>query len=180
MCFNFIQVPFWCVLGMPSNNAIIKNVHSKSIDFWGKKVCSPAGFEPATSWMQVSCTTHWAIRAMVFDGMLLEFSPLLCLQTAAECSWSLHYLAVTKNVFMVLDSYMSMSTVLGKLSWRTDRQMDSFSALLIGRHDCFIRTNDCSNRVSDCSIKVSQSFATRFGQKVLHHLWFMVLTTKYV
>ena len=49
-----------------------------------KKNCSPTEFEPATSWMQVSCTTHWAISVAVFDGMLLEFSPLLHLQPAAE------------------------------------------------------------------------------------------------
>ena len=48
-----------------------------------KKICS-AGLEPATSWMQVSYTTHWAIGAVVFDGMLLKFSPLLCLQPAVE------------------------------------------------------------------------------------------------
>ena len=29
--------------------------------FLKKKICSPAGFEPTTSWMQVSCSTHWAI-----------------------------------------------------------------------------------------------------------------------
>ena len=52
--------------------------------FSRKKNFSPAGFKPATSWMQVSCTNHWAISAAVFDGMLLEFSPPLCLQPAAE------------------------------------------------------------------------------------------------
>ena len=39
---------------------------------------------PTTSWMQVSCNSHWAINAVVFNGMLLEFSPLLRLQPAAE------------------------------------------------------------------------------------------------
>ena len=49
-----------------------------------KDIYSPAEFEPAT-WMQVSCTSPWAICAVVFNGMLLEFSPLLRLQPAAEC-----------------------------------------------------------------------------------------------
>ena len=62
-----------------------KHMYAKSIDFQ-KKICSPAGFKPAISWMQVSHTTHWAIGAVVFNGMLLEFSPLLHLQPAAECN----------------------------------------------------------------------------------------------
>jgi len=62
--FNFIQVPFRCVLVMPSNSVINAEVKKKrvrkSIGFQ-KKICSPLGFEPATSWMQVSCSTLWAI-----------------------------------------------------------------------------------------------------------------------
>ena len=58
-------------------------MYAKSIDFQ-KKPCSPPGLEPATSWMEVSCTTHWTICAVVFDRVLLKFSPLLCLQPAAE------------------------------------------------------------------------------------------------
>ena len=58
--FNFAQVLFQCMLGMPSNSGIKaefkKNVHERVLIF-GKKACSPA----ATSWMQVIHTTHWAI-----------------------------------------------------------------------------------------------------------------------
>ena len=52
--------------------------------WFSKKICSQPGVESATSWMQVGCSTHWAICAMVFDGILFEFFPLLCLQPAAE------------------------------------------------------------------------------------------------
>ena len=58
--FNFVQVPFQCVLGMPRNSVIKAEVYAKNIDF-REKICSPAGFEPATSWMQISCSTHWAM-----------------------------------------------------------------------------------------------------------------------
>jgi len=65
---------------------------SKKFWFW-KKICSPAGFELATSWMQVSCSIHvYSHTAVVFDGLLLEFSPLLRLQHAI---WSQHSLAMT-------------------------------------------------------------------------------------
>jgi len=50
-------------------------VHAKRIDFQ-KKTCSPTGFEP-----ECHPLNH---MAMVFDGMLLEISPLLCLQSTAE------------------------------------------------------------------------------------------------
>ena len=64
---------------------ILKNVHAKSIDI-KTKICSPAESKPMTSWTQVSCTTHWTIRAVVFNEILLDFSLLLRLQPAAECN----------------------------------------------------------------------------------------------
>jgi len=85
--FNFAQVPFRCVLGMWSNSVIKtefkKNVYAKSIDFRKKK-------NLFTSWIR----THNLLdasqllyslnhMAMVFDGMLLEFSSLLRLQPTA-------------------------------------------------------------------------------------------------
>ena len=46
-----------------------------------KKKCSAAGFEPATSSLLLYPLSY---MAMVFDEILLEFSPLYCLQPAAE------------------------------------------------------------------------------------------------
>ena len=46
-----------------------------------KTKCSPAGFEPATSWMQVSCSTHWAM----WLWFSMECCSLLRLQPAADC-----------------------------------------------------------------------------------------------
>ena len=61
--FNFAQFPLRYVLRMQSNS-IVKTEFWKTClqKYWySKKICSPTGFEPATSWMQVSCTTNWAI-----------------------------------------------------------------------------------------------------------------------
>ena len=80
--FNFAQVLFWCVFGMPSNSAIKAGLkkHACKKYWFLKKKCSPVGFEPATSWMQVSCSTHWAI----WLWFLVEFFPLHRLQPATE------------------------------------------------------------------------------------------------
>ena len=58
-------------------------MYTKSVDFLKKKL--------VTSWIRTynllnasSCSSHWAICAVVFNGMLLEFSLLLCLQPAAK------------------------------------------------------------------------------------------------
>ena len=81
---NFTQVPFRCVLGMPSNSVIKaefkKSVYAKSI-YFRKKICSPAGFELECKSVAIpiELSVLWS-----FDEMLLEFSPLLCLQAAAE------------------------------------------------------------------------------------------------
>ena len=68
--------------GMKAN--IKKKTCIQNVWYLEKKYCSPAGFKPATSWMQVSCSTHWAITVVVFNRILLEFSPVLHLQPAAE------------------------------------------------------------------------------------------------
>ena len=85
--FNFTQVPLWCVLGMPSNSAIkarlLKHV-CKKYCFSRKKVF--------TSWIQTRDLLNTSqllyplsYVAVVFDGMLLNFSLLLWLQPATEC-----------------------------------------------------------------------------------------------
>ena len=53
----------------------------KNYEFWKKK--SSLGFWTPTLWMQVSCTTYRTFCAVVLNGMLLDFSPLLCPQPAA-------------------------------------------------------------------------------------------------
>jgi len=62
----------------------LKNLYTKSIDFQKKKIFLPAIFEPATSWMQVSCSTHWAI-VLWFSMECCSSFPLLRLQLTAEC-----------------------------------------------------------------------------------------------
>ena len=48
---------------------------------FSEKICSPAGFEPECKSVAIpiELSVLWS-----FDEMLLEFSPLLCLQAAAE------------------------------------------------------------------------------------------------
>ena len=84
--FNFAQVPFRCVLGMGSNSELNSKKMCLQNVLIFKKICSPSGFKPATSWMQVS-QLHYRLShmAVVFNGMLLEFSPLLHLQVVLEC-----------------------------------------------------------------------------------------------
>ena len=112
-------------------------MHAKSIDFREKK-CSPAGFEPATSWMQVSCSTHWAIWlwfSMECCSSLLHFFVFNLLQNA---SWSLHYLAVTNlkwedDRFMVLGSWYADLSSPRQVIGVTDRQ--DFSFIYIDNHN---------------------------------------------
>jgi len=85
--FNFAQVPLRCVLGIWSNSVVkinSKKCVRKSIDI--QKI-----YSLFTTWIQTrnllnSSQLHYRLshRAVVFDGMLLEFSPLLCLQVAVE------------------------------------------------------------------------------------------------
>ena len=65
---------------MPRNSGIkSKNVYAKSMIFVKKNVYHPdLSLRP-----QVSFTNHRAICAVVFDGTLLNFSPLFHLQIAA-------------------------------------------------------------------------------------------------
>jgi len=97
--FNFAQVPFWCVLGMPSNRTIkaeFKKVLYAKVLIFEKKICSPAGFKPTTSWMQVSCYTNWVIWLwflMERCSSFLHFFVFGLLQNAIwspqpdRCSW---------------------------------------------------------------------------------------------
>ena len=85
---------------------------------------------------QVSCTTHWAIGVVVFDGMLLEFSPFLCLQPAVERNVITALPRSDKpkvgrwwvcGVRLLICCFGSPRRVIGM----TDRQMDSFLASYI-------------------------------------------------
>ena len=79
--FNFAQVPFRCVLVMPSNSVINaelkkKNVYAKVLIFETKNLF--------TSWIRTRDLLNasrllypLSHMAVVFDGMFLEISPLL-------------------------------------------------------------------------------------------------------
>ena len=96
--------------------------------FLEKKICLPAGFEPAT-WMQVSCTTHWVICAVVFNGLLLKFLQFFVFNPLQNASWLLHYLVAINlkeedDWFMESGSwYVNVNSPRQVISV-TDRQMD--------------------------------------------------------
>jgi len=82
--FNFAPVQFQCMLGMPSNSDIKVEFQKPYMQkkYWSSEK------KLFTSWIR----THHLLNASQllypfgcgFDGMLLEFSPLLRLQPAAE------------------------------------------------------------------------------------------------
>ena len=78
-----LLVPFHCVLVMPSNiviNAEFKKICvRKSIDFQKKSV-----HQLDSNPRPPDCSDYPLNHTVVFDGMLLELSPLLRLQSAAE------------------------------------------------------------------------------------------------
>jgi len=84
--FNFAQVLFRCVLVMPSNSVIkaefLKTFMQKVL-IYEKKICSPGIWTRnlLNASQLLYLLSHMAV---VFDGMLLEFSLLLRLQPAAE------------------------------------------------------------------------------------------------
>ena len=56
----------------------------------------PAGIEPATYWLQVSCSTSWAKEANTFSYLKTNKTPLLkhfcrALDYGVKCSYSLRY-----------------------------------------------------------------------------------------
>ena len=71
---------------MPSNSGIkgeFQKCVYKTYDL--KKSVYCPNFEPATTCMQVSCSSNLVTFAVDFEGMLLQFSPFLSLQPATEC-----------------------------------------------------------------------------------------------
>ena len=97
--FNFAQVSFRCVLLMPSNSVIKKKLNfkervCKSIDFWKKKSVHHRD-STMISWMQVSCSTHWAIRLWFLMECCSIFLHFFVFNLLQNVIWSPCSLAVT-------------------------------------------------------------------------------------
>jgi len=77
----------------------------------------------------------WAISAAVFDGMLLEFSPLLRLQPAAECNLITTFTCGDKpevGGWWVYDVRQLICRCgQSQMSYQCDGRTDDFSALYI-------------------------------------------------
>jgi len=73
------------MLGMPSNSAIKAGLYAKNIDFRKKKCTVYTSWIRTCNFLNVS-QLFYPLRymAVVFEGMLLEFSPLFRLQATAE------------------------------------------------------------------------------------------------
>ena len=89
--------------------------------------CSLAGFEPATSWMQVSCFTHWAIWLWFSLECCSSFLHFFIFNPLQNAIWSPHLLAVTNlkkedDGFMLGSWYVDVSGPGELTAWRTDRR----------------------------------------------------------
>ena len=125
--FNFTQVSFQCVLGMPSNTGNQSWILKKHVckKYWfSKKNLFTNWIWTTSSWIQVSWTTHWAISAAVFDGKLLKFSPLLHLQPAVERNL---IIAFTRSDKLEVGGWWFYD--VGKLIWQYRQSQVSY------RHD---------------------------------------------
>ena len=83
--FNFVQILSWCMFGMPSNSGSKLNNNTCRQKLWFLK----KNLLTAWNWTHdlLNASTHLATSSVVYSGMLLEFSPLLHLQSTAE--WKL-------------------------------------------------------------------------------------------
>jgi len=130
--FNFAQVSFRCVLGMPRNSVIKaelkkKNVYAKSIDF-RKKICSPPGFEPTTSWMQVSYSNNWAgFWWNVARGFSTSSSSTRCRTQSDHCI-NLRWQTWSRKIMGLYDVRQLISWYrLTQASYQCDGQTDGQS-----------------------------------------------------
>ena len=91
--FNFAQVPFLCMFRMPSNSGIKAEFQKKCMQnvilSKKKSVHQLDSYPQPPECKSVSLPIELFVL-WFFDGMLLEFSPLLCLQPAAECDFDAH------------------------------------------------------------------------------------------
>ena len=85
--FNFAQVLFRS-LCLECQVTVLSKLTCMQKVLILKKICSTAGFEPATSWMPVSCTTNWVIDAVVVsvECCLVSFSTFYRGQTEHRMS----------------------------------------------------------------------------------------------
>jgi len=122
--FNFAQVMFRCMLGMPSNS-VIKNKKTcmQKVMIFEKKICLPAGFEPASRlWFSMECCSSFP-HFFIFN--LLQNAIWSRIDSRWQ-TWSRRMMG-----FLMLGSWY---VDVGSPRWvigATDRQTDGFSALYI-------------------------------------------------
>ena len=105
------------------------------------KICSPAGFEPAISWIQVSCTTRWAMWLWCVIECCSSFLHFFVFKRLQNAIWSPHYLAVTNLMmgFMMLGSLYVVVDSFRRVIGVTDRQTDIFLAYIYRSANVFLR-----------------------------------------
>jgi len=122
--FNFTQVPFQCVLVMPSNSVINAEFFKKTCTqkYWfSKKICSQAGFKP-TTWMQVSCSTHWAIWLWFSMECCLSFLHFFVCRTQPDHRINSRW--QEDDGFMMLSSWYVDVDGSRRVNGVTDRETD--------------------------------------------------------